>query len=56
MTDNDDISVFLFGPITPPKVTIGCMKFLLKGRKTKYQCTLLDNADDKKPYDTMMIA
>ena len=32
LTDNDDISVFLFGPITSPKVTMNETEILESGR------------------------
>ena len=45
-----------FTPCCSVSQAIGCIKFLPNGCTTKYQCTRRDNADDKRPYDTMMIA
>ena len=33
---------------------IGCQKSLPNRRTTEYQCTQCNNADDKRPYDTLM--
>ena len=45
-----------FAPCCRVSQAIGCIKSLPNGRRTEFKCTKHDNADDQRPYDTMMIA